>query len=346
MATLQDVAARAGVSTATVSKVLSNTPYVSEPTRQRVMLAISELGYKPNLAARALSTGRTHIIAVVFPYIYDPIFKDPLVMHILEGIEAEISSQDYNMLLSAPRLAQDAVDPAYQQLIDSGYIEGVIAIDSVPIASAASPALERGLPAVVLGYHSAPYTVRCDDRRGGALLMQHLLDLGHRRIGVISIAPDLNFAVNERISGMHQAAEAAGLTFEEFPIAFGDFSTESGAQALHELLDLDPDITAVVCINDRMALGAIQAARQRGLRVPRDLSIAGYDNISMGEVFMPPLTTIDQQASQMGRLTVRILLDVLQGKNPSSVVLEPLLIARTSTAAPRVASNHASLEGS
>src|SRR5690606_4338433 len=151
MPTLQDVAKRAGVSTATVSKVLSNTPYFTEETRLKVMAAVDELGYLPHLGARALSMGKTHIVAVVFPYIYDAIFKDPLVMQILEGIESESTQRGYNLLLSTPRLSKDGPDLHFQQMIRSGYLDGMIAIDNVPLASVAKSAYDRKIPHVVIG---------------------------------------------------------------------------------------------------------------------------------------------------------------------------------------------------
>ena len=153
MPTLEDVAKRAGVSTATVSKVLSNTPYFTEKTRSKVMRAVAELGYIPNLAARALSSGKTGIIAVVFPFVYEAIFTDPLVMYILQGIEAVCAQQGYNLLLSTPRLAENEIDVTYLQLVQSGYLDGVIAIDNHPQVSALTAVRAKGTPAVSMGYH-------------------------------------------------------------------------------------------------------------------------------------------------------------------------------------------------
>jgi LacI family transcriptional regulator len=125
MPKLQDVARRAGVSIATVSKVLSNTPYFSTETREKVLEAVKELGYRPHFAGRALSTGKTHIVGVVFPYIYDSILKDPLVLAIIEGIEDELNQQGYNLLLHTPRLTSESVDESYTELLRSGYLDGM-----------------------------------------------------------------------------------------------------------------------------------------------------------------------------------------------------------------------------
>src|SRR5688500_16069914 len=151
MPTLQDVAQKAGVSVATVSKVLSNRPYFTEETRDKVMLAVRELGYTPNFAARALSTGRTGIIGVVFPYIFDAIFKDPLTMQILEGIESECKLRNYNLLLSTPHLTEEGTDDNYRQLVHSGYMDGIIALDNVPKASVVTPIDQTRTPVIAIG---------------------------------------------------------------------------------------------------------------------------------------------------------------------------------------------------
>lgn len=336
MPTLQDVAKRAGVSIATVSKVLSNTPYFSQETRERVMQAVSELGYVPNLAARALSSGRTHIVAVVFPYVYDPIFKDPLVMHILEGIEAELTQEKYNLLLSTPRLQPNDVEAAYRELIGSGYVEGVIALDNVPMASVAEAAAEQNVPAVVLGYHQAPFSVRCDDFAGGQMIYEHLKGLGHDHVGLIGVGPNLNYAVDAREDGVRAAMRSAGYDPDTMPRVDGDYSSSSGGRAAEQLINAHPDLTAIICMNDRMAIGAIQRLQDLGYRIPDDISVCGYDNIGSAGLIGPGLTTIDQRALQQGRSAAQTLLAVLKGETPDPVILVPTLIVRQSTATPRL----------
>lgn len=332
MPTLQDVARCAGVSAATVSKVLSNTPYFTEETRNKVLTAAQELDYLPNLAARALSSGKSHIITVVFPYVYDAIFEDPLVMSILEGIESECNAHGYNLLLSTPRLNENGPDDHYHQLMSSGYVDGVITIDNVPIASVAQVAVRRKIPVVVAGYHPAEYWVRTDDQQGGRLLMEHILGLGHRDIGLIRVLPEINFAVDQRVGGLRIAAHTAGLDFDTIPKATGNYSSESGAKATRELLTRYPHITAILCMNDRMAMGAVRQAHKMGRRVPDNLSIAGYDDIPSAEIFSPPLTTINQQASILGRTAAQMLFDILNGKQPTPITLPVRLIHRSSTA--------------
>lgn len=334
MATLEDVARRAGVSIATVSKVLSNTPYFTEQTRAKVMQAVEELGYIPNLAARALSSGRTHIISVVFPYVYDAIFGDPMVLSILQGVEAECSQHGYNLLLSTPRLTAAGVDENYLLLVHSGYLDGVIALDSYPVASVLQPVHQKGIPCVGIGYHPTTYYVRSDDRSGGFLLMQHVASLGHRRIGIVSIPRTNHLCVPERLAGLRAAAEAAGLDFDAMPQAEGDWSTPGGARCAAELLTRRPDLTALICLNDRMAMGAIQQAREMGRHVPRTLTVAGYDDIPMASVFAPPLTTISQQGPEVGSHAARMLFDILRGATPDNILFPVHLIRRETTGAP------------
>jgi len=334
MTTLQDVARRAGVSTATVSKVLSNTPYFTEATRRKVMRAVEELGYVPNLAARALAAGRTHIVAVVFPYVYEPIFSDPLTLRILGGIESVITQRGYNMLLSTPRLTPGEPDAHYLQLVRSGYLDGLIAIDNVPGVSAIAAAREKNLPAVLIGYgaHDGDVWVRSDDFSGGEQIMTHVLSLGHRAIGLITVPENINMALEHRLEGMRTVAEAHGIDFDGLPRADGDFSTESGTRCAADLLARHPELTALICLNDRMAMGAIQQAREMGRRVPDDLTVTGYDDIPAASSFSPPLTTIDQRAPESGQAAARMLLDMLQGETPDNYLLPVRFVHRETTA--------------
>jgi DNA-binding LacI/PurR family transcriptional regulator len=332
MPTLNDVAKRAGVSTATVSKVLSNTPYFTEETRLKVERAIKELGYIPNLPARALASGKTEIIAVVFPYVNDPLFTDPFVLHMLQGVETVCHDRGYNMLLSTPRLTEKGPDDHYLRLIQSRYLDGLIALDNVPLASVLEPVHALGIHSVAIGYHPARYYARMDDHGGGMQLMQHIFDLGHRQIGIISVAENLNFSVNHRLLGMRSASDAFGMEYGAFPTEEGDFSVASGATAAAALLNRHPNLTALVCLNDRMAMGAIQHIRSVGKRVPEDISVIGYDDIPTSAIFVPPLTTINNQAPLLGQASAQLLFALLDGMEAQSVVLPTQLVTRASTA--------------
>jgi len=335
MPTIQDVAKLAGVSTATVSKVLSNTPYFTEETRQKVMVAVDELQYRPNLAARALSSGKTSVIAVVFPYIYDTIFKDPHVMSILQGIETVLTSNEYHILLSTPRLTDDGPEENYVRLIRGGFIDGVIAIDNVPLASVAVEPRKMGLPVVVVGYHESEYVVRNDDFAGGKMQLEHVLSLGHKNIALIIVPPKNNYAINARLDGIRAHARAIGLDIDATPTAYSDFSTEGGAKATAEIMRDAPDTTAIIALNDRMAMGAVQQLQTMGYRVPEDVSVVGYDNLDVSGLFTPTLTTIDQDANQLGENAAQLILDVLDDDKTDFAhenITVPSLVQRASSA--------------
>lgn len=335
MPTLQDVARKAGVSTATVSKVLSNTPYFTEATREKVLRAVAEVGYVPNLAARALSNGRTNVIAFVFPYLQEGIFEDPNILRILEGVEAACRERGLNILLASPRVNGDDPDAHYRQLVQSGYVDGFIVFDPLPFASALEDIRKRGLPAVGITHRPTEHFIVEDDYEGGRALMAHLLALGHRRIALIAVSPSLHFGVQKRLAGMRAAVEAVGLDFDALPLVEGDFSTVSGTKAAEHLLTAHPELTAYVALNDRMAMGAIQAVRARGWRVPADVSVVGYDDIPMAAWFAPSLTTVNQQAYSIGQRATQMLDQILNHDIPESACIPAQLVIRESSAAPR-----------
>jgi len=313
VATLKEVALRAQVSTATVSKVLSNTPYVSEETRARVLRAVAELGYVPNLAARALSKGRTYIIGVVFPYNYDHLFADPLITTILEGIETVCTEQGYNVLIVTPR-APVIESAQYQRLAQSGYLDGLITIETLPDTPASTIPEQLGYPWVALGYRSALgnlNTIQSDDFAGAKEIAAYLIGLGHRHMGIITVEETDLAAAARRMSGYRSAFENAALNFDQVPCERGSFSVESGYQAADKLLARTPHPTAILCLNDRMAIGAIQRVWAAGLQVPQDISVVGFDDIPSAAYFAPALTTVRQHAEEMGERAAQMLFEII-----------------------------------
>lgn len=335
MATLKQVARLASVSESTASRILSGTNHGSarygEKTRERVLKVAKDLKYQPNLSARALAKGRSNIIAVVFPRVTDSPFSALFVTQLLSTIEARCRELDYHLLISSPYLTAAGPDESYFKLLKGGYLDGIIAVDEFPMASILEPALETGTPAVVLGYRDYPHAVRSDDQLGTALITHHLLTLGHQKLGFIIVPDEFHYAGLYRAKGFSDALRSAGLNYADFPKAEGDLSTESGERAAKILLDNHPELTALVVFNDRMAIGALREVQARGLRVPQDLSITGYDNLPLTADLSPPLTTIDQGFEQTGTLTVNHLMAVMDGESPGLSVLEPKLIIRAST---------------
>ena len=330
MATIRDVAKHANVSASTASRILSNSTkekYAQE-TRNRVLQASVELGYRPNFAARALVSGQTRIIAAVFPRIYDTPFRALASLQILSGIEAYCSDKGYHTLITSPNIIDGVLDPHFIDLLSGGYLDGAIIDGHFNITPIMEFVSQLNLPLVILGHHPHTYYLRSDNALGGRLMLQHLIDLGHRQIGIIGV-PD----ISERLRGVQLAAEESGMDFASLPFAIGDFSEDSGAAAAASLLTQHPNLTALVAFNDRMAMGAINQIQSMGYSVPDQISVVGYDDLPRSSDFNPPLTTINHQLSEWGELAMNMLLDVMNGNSPEPIVLEPRLVVRHSTSA-------------
>jgi DNA-binding LacI/PurR family transcriptional regulator len=329
--TIYDVAKRAGVSTATVSKVLSDTPYVSEATRAKVLVAVEELDYVPNLAARSLTKAKTYIIGLVIPYVPDYLFSDPHLLEFIRGVEQEANERDYNLLLSTARAPSEAAS-AYERLLHSRYVDGAIVVEVLHNHLFDA---DLGCPCVALGYHSPSgldNTVHSNDRQGALQAVWHLLNLGHRCIGVIS-GPEFIVAVQERLEGYRQALIEHGLEYDENLVIRGDWTPKSGYQVMAALLDRYPHLTAIFAVNDRMAMGAIQRIQEIGLVVPDDIAVVGFDDIPAAALFDPSLTTVRQPALEMGRMAARKLFQLIDKQITSfeSIVLPTKLVVRASS---------------
>ncbi len=337
MTTIRDVAERASVSISTASRILSNSPSekYSESTQAKVLRASLELGYRPNFAARALVSGKTNIVAAVFPRIYDTPFTALASLQILSGIEAYCSANGYNLLLSSPHVIDGSVDPHFVNLLAGGYLDGII-IDGHFRIDPVMEVLQRfNLPIVMLGYHPHPHYLRSDNFLGGSLLMQYILELGHRQIGIIGLPEGISPAADLRLQGMRAQMGQHGLDFDALPRVNGTFSSETGAAAAAQLVQAHADLTALIALNDRMAMGAIHQLQEMGRRVPGEISVVGYDDLPQAHESNPPLTTINQHLPDWGRLAMTILLELLDGRDPEPVVLQPRLVVRKSTARPR-----------
>ncbi len=336
--TIYDVAKKAGVSTATVSKVISNTPYVSTDTRARVVAAIDELDFVPSLAARSLSKARTHIIGLAFPYVSDDLFDDPHLMTFLRGVDEIVSAHEYSILLMTARTGDDAAS-SLRRLLHVQYVDGAIIVGMQSTMPTARALRHQLYPTVALGYASplgVRNTVHAADRAGAASVAEHLLGLGHRRIGIITGPSDIA-AVEERCEGFCQRLAAAGLSLEPALIVEGDFTQESGYTLAPRLLDQPDPPTAVFAINDRMGLGLMAYAQARGLDIPNDLSIVGFDDIPAATYAHPPLTTVCQPSRVMGHVAAERLLDLIEegGDGFDPVVLPTTFVPRSSTGHPR-----------
>ncbi|MET8528474.1 LacI family DNA-binding transcriptional regulator [Micromonospora sp. NPDC005172] len=327
--TLEAVAARAGVSRATVSRVVNGSTTVAEPIREAVKRAVDELGYVPNLAARSLVTQRTDSIALVMPEAATRVFSDDQVFPgIIRGVSQELEAADKQLVLML------AGSPAGHQRVEryttGRHVDGVL-FASLHGADPLPGTLARlGIPVVVsgrpLGDVPVPY-VDVDHVGGVTAAVRHMIDSGRRRIATIAGPQDMVAGI-ERLNGYREAVTAAGLP--EL-VAVGDFTRESGAAAMHQLLNDHPDLDGVFAASDLMAHAALRTLREAGRRVPQDVAVVGFDDIETAAYTEPPLTTVRQPIVELGRRMTRQLLRLSAGETiEQAVMLDTELIIRGS----------------
>ncbi|MEO8355748.1 MAG: LacI family DNA-binding transcriptional regulator [Chloroflexota bacterium] len=332
--TIKEVAVRAGVSYQTVSKVLNGQAQVSKETKQRIMDAVRELGYRPNQIARNMRAKRSHMIG------YSWIPTDPnQVNHILDqflsSMVLEAEAAGYHLLPFPFREGQALVD-GYRELINTGLVDGFV-ISSVNYNDPRITfLLEQNFPFVAFGRSNAeldfPY-VDIDGVDGLCQAVEYLISRGQRRIAAIAWPEDSRVG-NERLGGYLQAMQAHGLDVQTQWIERGEGTFEFGRQAASRLLRLSPSErpTAIVALNDTQAIGALHAARELGLEVGQDILIIGFDDAPMSQYLFPPMTTVRQPIREAGRKCVEILLALMKGNQPlkRNVLLQPELILRDS----------------
>jgi LacI family transcriptional regulator len=338
--TIKEVAAAAGVSTQTVSRVLNNRPDVAPETFERVQRVIADTGYAPNLLARGLTQGRSRTLGIVA---YGLEYFGP--SRVLTGIEQEAAELGYSITLNLIHEPEtNGVDDLLNSLIGR-QVDGIIwAIPEVRENRAWSHVRASDFPVPVLlvggmtGQSPLP-SIAIDNAAIGRLATRHLIDGGARRIGVIT-GPLHWWEARERLRGWRETLEAAGLPADERLIAVGDWSPNSGELGLDRLVAQAPDIDAVFACNDQMALGVLHAAQRRGWRVPDDLLVIGVDNIPEGSHFWPPLSTVHQPLRDAGAVAVRRVDEMIRAQQsrrgevvPAEQIrlLEPELIVRQSS---------------
>jgi DNA-binding LacI/PurR family transcriptional regulator len=324
---MADVAALAGVSHQTVSRVLHDSPHVRDDTRERVLRAIRQLDYRPNSMARALVTGRSKTLGVVS---FDTTLYGPAST--LLGIEQAAHDAGYAVSVSSLRsLNRGTVLSAIQLFRDQG-VDGVAVI--APLRAGVD-ALRHVRPdfavvAVEAGPNAPIPVATVDQAAGAAAATRHLLALGHKTVWHLAGPTDWNDA-EERIEGWRSALEGAGAPVPA--LLRGDWTPRSGYELGQSLLKIR-GLTAVFVANDQMALGLLRKVHEGGREVPRDLSVVGFDDIPEAAYFTPPLTTVRQDFAELGRRCLRVLLGRIEGESgPSRVVVAPELVVRGSTAA-------------
>ena len=326
---MTDVAQLAGVSHQTVSRVLNDHPNVRPQTRALVLAAITELGYRPNAAARTLVTRRTHTLGVIS---FDTTLYGPASM--LYGIERAARDSYFVAIASVPELDRRSVLDAVDRFVGQG-VEGIIVIAPQDSAVDALYHVREGIPLLAVGCRTNPPvpSLAVDNAEGAALATEHLLSLGHRTVHHLA-GPASWLDAQARVDGWRQALRDAGA--DEPPLLAGDWSAASGYELGHQVA-ADHSVTAVFCANDPMALGLLRALSEQGRRVPEDVSVIGFDDIPESAYFLPPLTTVRQHFGELGRRALDTLVGLIHGRDRagSAEPVAPQLVVRSSTGPPR-----------
>ncbi|RLJ38419.1 LacI family DNA-binding transcriptional regulator [Acidovorax sp. 106] len=332
MATIKDVARHADVSVTTVSHVVNGTRYVSTESRERVETAIRALGYVPSAIARSLKSNNTRTLGMLIPNSSNPYFAE-----IVHAVEDRCFGAGYNLILCNTN-DEAHRQGTYLQVLAERRIDGLIVVSTGHDATLPNQLAGLGIPTVLVDREIEIAEQPCDlvetaHMQGGLLATQHLLQLGHQRIACIG-GPEGIAPSEQRIAGWRSALTAAGLGSGDGLLWHGHFTSQSGYEAMHALLRAAQPPTAVFVCNDLMAMGALCAAHERGLRLPEALSMVGFDDIELTAFTSPPLTTVAQPKQRIGALAVDMLLERIQGKRQDArkVMLQPELRVRASTA--------------
>lgn len=331
--TIEDVAKLAGVSRSTVSRVLTGSPKVSPAARQAVERAIAETGFRLNAHARSLASGRSDAIAVLLTQPTEELFDDPTIRGLFRGVNEGLGDREEALLVllaGSPREQRRAV-----RFLDKKRIDGVVHLTPhrsdpvLPVVLATQlPMVVCGnLPGVDLGPQIR--TVTITDREGAADAVRYLQRCGAQRIAIIAGPDDAPGSI-ERVMGYQ---DVVGSAFDPALVVHGDYTLPSGRDAMRWLLDSGAEFDAVFCASDRMAAGVYQVAQERGLSIPDDLQVVGFDGHPLGLELTPPLTTVAQPIEYIGRQTVEMLNEMINGGDPGHRVFPTELVVRASTRA-------------
>jgi len=328
--TIREIADLAGVSVATVSRVMNGRDDVSRETRELVQRIVRERGYTANRTARGLAAGRTGLIGATVPRIHPAYFS-----FILSGAAEALYERDMRLVLCPTEHEHDREVSLLERMMH-GTTDGGLLILPEESADELEHLLEHGYRFVVvdplLPLNERIPAVSAAHSAGADLAVKHLLSLGHRRIAAIT-GPRGWIATDERLRGFHAALGAAGILAAPELVVEGTFEIEPGLKAARRLLDLHEPPTAIFAFNDNLAIGVLQAARERGVRVPEELSVVGFDDVEAAEIVTPALTTVRQPLAEMGRMAVSLLERLIEGQRIEAlhVELRTQLVVRQSS---------------
>ncbi|WP_170403213.1 LacI family DNA-binding transcriptional regulator [Ruegeria arenilitoris] len=313
--TLDDVAKLAGVSTATVSRCLNDPDRVVEATRQRVLSAVDRLGYTPNFAARVMAAKRSWTIGAIIPTMENAIFARGL-----QAFQEELHQHGYTLLVSSSAYDPDLEAEQIRTLVARG-ADGVLLIGHDRDPKVYKDLARRDIPVMIAWSFLAEAQVASvgfDNRAAMAGLANRVIELGHKRIGVISGITAGNDRARLRIEGIRDAVRQNGLSSSNLTILETPYQIENGAEAFSRLMSQDVRPTAILCGNDVLAVGALHRAREMGLKVPKDVSVTGFDDIELARIASPALTTVHVPHREMGRRAALALIDMLENQTPNT----------------------------
>ncbi len=328
--TLEDIARLAGVSRSTVSRVVNNHPSVRAEVRERVWQVIREVGYQPHAAARSLATRRSEIIGLVIPEAVSTLFTDPFFPLLIRGITDACYEHGYHLMLALFSTPDQEAD-LYNRLLKSRYLDGVVLASTRVDDPLVGRLLNDGIPFVSVGRHDDARVsyVDVDNVAGARMAVDHLIRQGHARVATIT--GPLNMAAGrDRLEGYRMALMSHHIAVDERYVVEGDFTENGGMVGMSRLLALDERPSAVFVASDTMAMGALRAIRQAGMRVPEDIALVGFDDVPQAAYLDPPLTTVRQPIERMGAMAVRLLVDIITHRVdiPQRVILMPELVVR------------------
>lgn len=330
MASIKDVAHHAGVSVATVSRVLNDHPSVRADTRDRVLTAVAELGYRPNAVARSLRTDQTRTLGLVISDVLNPFFTE-----LARSVEDEARALGYSVIIGNADERPDLQDHHVRTLMDRR-IDGLLVSPTDGGSPLMLDAARSGTPMVFvdrwIGGVDVP-VVRTDGRGAVRDLVAHLHALGHRRLAIIS-GPAATTTGRERVQAFRSALAEFGLALPADHIGQGDFQADSGRRVTARFLDLPEPPDVIFATDNLMVLGALDEIRARGLRVPDDVALAAFDDVPWFVHTDPPITAIAQPTGELGRAAVRALTDLVEGRTAESVILSARLVTRRSCGEP------------
>lgn len=337
MTSIRELARHCGVSVATVSRVFNTPEVVSQETRQRILDVAVQIGYLPNESARTLATKKSHMVGLVWDTDHRrPGWRHPFLQEILVALKTALSGHGLHLLMLA---AADSAGPdgrqRYLRAVRRHNLDGLVIIDSGDRDPAVLALADAGVPCVALDLRVVGPTstyVTSDNAGGAALAARHLVERGHRRIATIA-GPQRTWPGTDRLTGFRAALAGAGLALPEEYVVEGDFYLGGGHAAMRRLLALAEPPTAVFAAGDEMAIGALQAIAEAGLRVPDDIAVVGFDDIDVAALVPPGLTTLAQDKAGFGTAAAEALVAMLRGGDepPEPTTLPTTLVVRGST---------------